>query len=61
MLKKSPCHDARINAARSDGVMVGSCDECGANVVRINPQTGVEEFLDGNSPWTEKDLRPVND
>ena len=56
----STCHDSLLDASRSDGVTVGSCRVCGDDIVRINPRTNVEEYLDGRSPWTVKDdLRPV--
>lgn len=55
----SPCHQAVIWASIGDGVLIGSCSDCHENVKRINPRTGVEEWLDSNSPWTTEDLRPV--
>lgn len=55
----SPCHQAKILCSLGDGVMIGSCEVCHVCVVRINPKTGVEEWLDGNSPWTPLPLRPV--
>jgi len=55
----SPCHNAKIGFSLGDGVQIGSCQECYKDVVRINPQTGVEEWLDGKSPWTKGNLRPV--
>jgi hypothetical protein len=59
----SPCHNAPIWASLADGVMVGSCssDGCDTNVVRLNPRTLLQEWLDGNSPWTQYELRPVAD
>lgn len=54
------CHDSSLDWSRADGVHVGSCRECGEDIVRINPRTHVEEYLDGRSPWTEQDdLRRV--
>ena len=56
----APCHpEATIGSALADGVLVGTCMDCLTMVVRINPKTGVEEWLDGRSPWTEGDLRPT--
>jgi len=49
------CKGARIDGSMSDGVMVGSCSKCGKNVVRMNPRTGKQEWLHGESPWSEKD------
>jgi hypothetical protein len=57
--KTSPCHGARIDASLGDGVLMGSCHECGEPVVRLNPDTAVYEWLDGKSPWTREPLRPV--
>lgn len=57
---KSPCCDAVIHGSRGDGVFVGSCSVCTAYVVRLNPRTGVEEWLDGKSPWTTEELRPID-
>ena len=56
----SPCCSAKIDGSRGDGVMVGSCSTCGTDIVRQNPKTGVEEWLDGKSPWTDEELRPVD-
>lgn len=53
----SPCCGASIDASRGDGVWIGSCSACGANVIRINPRTGRQEWLDGASPWTTRSLR----
>lgn len=58
----STCHDSLLDASRADGVFVGWCQGqgCDKAIVRINPRTGTEEFLDGRSPWTPEDnLRPV--
>jgi hypothetical protein len=56
----STCHNSKLDGSRGDGVSIGSCQECGVDVVRINPRTGVEEYLDGKSPWTPEDnLRRV--
>jgi hypothetical protein len=56
----SPCHDAKILLSLGDGVLIGSCESCGDSVVRRNPRTGVEEWLDGQSPWTTSALRTVD-
>ena len=55
----SPCCSATIDVSRGDGVMFGHCRKCNRSVVRLNPQTKVLEWLDGHSPWTERDFRPV--
>lgn len=56
----STCHNSLLDASRADGVFVGWCRECGEGIVRKNPRTGIEEYLDGQSPWTgDDDLRPV--
>lgn len=55
----SPCHEAKILFSLGDGVSIGCCGTCHSNVVRVNPGTGVQEWLDGNSPWTKRSLRPV--
>jgi hypothetical protein len=55
----SPCHHVPLYAARADGVIVGSCPKCDEDVVRVNPCTGRQEWLDGHSPWSSSDLRPV--
>ncbi len=57
----SPCHDAIIDSSRGDGVTIGSCSICYENVVRLNDRTGLQEWLDGASPWTTEELRPVDD
>ena len=59
-LERSPCCNARVDFSLADGVQVGSCETCGKYVVRVNPRSGAEEFLDGESPWFEGDLRPVD-
>ncbi len=56
---RSPCCNARISHARADGVDAGYCDSCGDPVIRRNPRTGVIEWLDGHSIWTEGNLRPA--
>jgi len=43
----SPCCNASIGTSLADGVLTGSCNECHKFVVRINPKTKVEEWLDG--------------
>lgn len=55
----SPCCNAKLEGSRGDGVMIGSCSKCGENIVRQNPKTGIQERLDGKSPWTVEELRPV--
>ena len=55
----SPCHQATIDGSLGDGVLIGSCSECFESVVRINSMTGKAEWLDGKSPWTDEELRPV--
>lgn len=60
----SPCCQAPIEPGRGDGVMLRNCEKCGEPVMRKNPRTGQEEWLDGESPWTTKDLRvavPIKD
>ena len=57
----SPCHQATISTSLGDGVLIGSCSVCDEPVVRVNPRTGRQEWLDGHSPWTRRDLRPVVD
>jgi hypothetical protein len=56
----SPCCNARISASLADGVLTGSCDKCHKDVIRRNPETGQQEWLDGQSPWTKAKLRKVN-
>jgi len=56
----SPCCQVSIDSSLADGVLVGSCSSCKKNVIRINPETRVEEWLDGKSPWTHETLRAVN-
>ena len=58
----STCHHSLLDFSCADGIHVWWCrvQECDKAIVRINPCTGVEEFLDGRSPWTiEDNLRPV--
>jgi hypothetical protein len=56
----SPCHHATILLGLGDGVLVGSCSICNADVFRANPRTGRREWLDGESTGTEReDLRPM--
>lgn len=55
----SSCCSTKVYMSRGDGVMIGSCAHCGAYIVRLNPETGVEEWLDGKSPWTKDDCRPT--
>jgi hypothetical protein len=51
----STCHNSPLDASRGDGVLIGWCQECGEAIVRINPRTNNEEYLDGRSPWTQED------
>jgi exosome complex RNA-binding protein Csl4 len=56
----STCCNSTLSSARGDGVSYGFCAKCGDAVVRINPRTGVEEYLDGDSIWSGlDDLRKV--
>ncbi len=38
-MKLSPCHGAKVYVSLGDGVLAGSCAECGEDVVRLNPKT----------------------
>lgn len=58
---KSPCCDATIGASLADGVLAGYCHKCNKAVVRVNPETGKREWLDGKQPWTHEELRPVDE
>lgn len=53
--KRSQCCRAKIFSSLSDGVIVGSCSKCNTNIVRLNPRTGNQEWLHGESPWSRKD------
>ena len=55
----SPCHWAVVYVSFQDNVRIGRCVFCGKGVVRINPETRNEEWLDGKSPWTKEKLRLV--
>lgn len=55
----SPCCNAPVNGSLGDGVLIGSCSKCDESVVRLNPKTGIQEWLDGHSPWTQTPLREV--
>jgi hypothetical protein len=55
MNNKSECCGATIYASLGDGVLMGSCSACGDEVCRINPRTGTSEWLDGTSPWSQRD------
>lgn len=65
--EKSSCHQAdialsissRIIKGRATSVTSGICSACGQAIARLNPRTGVEEWLDGKSPYTSENLRPV--
>lgn len=57
----SPCHEATVIASLGDGVLIGSCSVCYTNIVRTNLRTGLVEWLDGNSPWTTRELRALPD
>lgn len=50
----SPCHRAVISSALSDGLLVGYCGECNEPVVRRRTQSGIDEWLDGRSPWSDE-------
>lgn len=52
---KSECCGAQIYASLGDGVLIGSCAACEKPICRINPRTGENEWLDGESPWTSRD------
>lgn len=52
-------HETTVLFSLGDGVAIGSCSACDTSVVRLNPVTGAEEWLDGASPWTRQPLRPV--
>lgn len=56
----SPCHHAPIIYSLGDGVQIGSCQICYDSVVRVNLRTGLQEWLDGQSPWTTQPLRPLD-
>ena len=58
---KSSCCDATISASLADGVLVGSCSKCQSNLMRLNPQTGQTEWLDGAPPWTNRSLRRIDE
>lgn len=56
----SECCSAVVYLTLGDGVLLGHCGTCNANVCRVNPRTGQNEWLDGASPWTARDdLRPM--
>lgn len=40
----SPCHWAPVDLSRGDGVTMGTCRQCRAVVVRINPKTQKQEI-----------------
>jgi len=62
MKNKSECCDAQIYGSLGDGVLLGTCAECQDIVCRMNPRTGANEWLDGESPWTPRDdLRKMDD
>lgn len=52
---RSPCCKKTLYMSIGDGVVIGSCSRCRKNVIRINPRTGNQEWLHGESPWTEQD------
>lgn len=54
---QSPCHHIVMHMSRGDGVTIGICSLCGKNVIRINPRTQKEEWLNGESPWTQEDAQ----
>ena len=52
-VKESPCCGAKLYASLADGVLVGSCADCGRIVIRLNPKNDQYEdlrFHDCN-PW----------
>lgn len=53
----SPCCLANIAGSLGDGVLIGSCAKCFVSLTRVNPRTGVAEWLDGKSPWSQEDFR----
>lgn len=55
----SPCHATTLGAALGDGVYYGMCKECFTPIIRLNPKTGEQEWLDNEPPWTNKELRKV--
>jgi len=58
---KSLCCNAEIWASMGDGVLIGSCSNCGISVCRVNPKTGIAEWLNGKSPWySGDDLQSMN-
>ncbi|MBU0531561.1 MAG: hypothetical protein ABIG32_01255 [Candidatus Uhrbacteria bacterium] len=58
---KSPCCNATIDGSLGDGVLIGSCAKCGQSVCRVDPKTRKAEWLDGESPWTDRqNLRPMD-
>lgn len=57
----SSCCDSRLRFHRPRDIFVGSCLTCESDVVRINPRTRQEEFLDGRPFLTgDNGLRLVN-
>lgn len=56
----SPCCNATIFLSLADGVLAGNCGNCREDVSRVNPRTGVAEWLDGHSIWHDGDLRPMD-
>ena len=61
MSNKSECCNANISGSFGDGVLIGTCDECHKAVCRMNSKTGKSEWLDGDNPWTKKELRPMEE
>jgi len=57
---QSPCCGHAIYYARGEhGVSIGSCGKCGDAVSRVNPRTGLLEWLEGHHPDFEGALRPI--
>jgi hypothetical protein len=57
---QSPCCRHAIYYARGEhGVSIGSCGKCGDTVSRVNPRTGLLEWLEGHHPDFEGALRPI--
>lgn len=51
----SECCGRIITASLGDGIIVGFCSQCQKPVCRMNPRTGVSEWLDNESVWSTRD------